>query len=163
MSASAAPRFPGLLPATTEGPEATEALGRMLAASLGAADVLALYGDLGAGKTQLVRGLVAALGGDPGAVSSPTFTLVHTYLTAGPPLVHIDAYRLDHPDDFRRIGGDEFLEDDAVITVIEWPERIQPLLSPDTLSLTLTHAGGDRRHIQEGVPEHQASSSQATG
>ena len=163
MSSSAAPCFPGLLPATTEGPDATEEIGRALAASLGTADVLALYGDLGAGKTRLVRGLVAGLGGDPDTVSSPTFTLVHTYPTAGPPLVHIDAYRLSHPDDFRRIGGDELLEDAAVITVIEWPERIQTLLSRQTLCVTLTHAGGDRRHIREGVPEQQAPESQATG
>lgn len=143
------PRFDLLLPATTASPDATEALGRALAAQLRPGDIVALYGDLGAGKTHLTRGLVGGLGGNPDDVSSPTFALVQTYRARGLAVHHIDAYRLDGPDAFRAIGGDEILDDSAAVTVVEWPERIAPLLPPETLRLVLRHGGDGVRSLSE--------------
>lgn len=153
VPAASVPRFAGLLPATTPSAEATEALGAALGARLVPGDVLALHGDLGAGKTRLVRGLVAGLGGDPGEVSSPTFTLVHEYDAAGVHVYHVDAYRLAQPDDFRRIGGDELLEAGQAVVVVEWPERLGGLLPAATLHVQLVHGGGDLRRVIEGAPE----------
>jgi len=145
------PRFASLLPVVTDGPEATEALGARLAVRLAPGDVLALHGDLGAGKTHLVRGLIAGLGGDPVQVTSPTFTLVHEYATPGPLVYHVDAYRLNHPDEFCRIGGEEILDAQDAITVVEWPERLGNLLPRNTLHVTLHHGGGDVRRVREGM------------
>ena len=145
------PRFASLLPVVTDGPETTEALGARLALRLVPGDVLALHGDLGAGKTHLVRGLIAGLGGDPVQVTSPTFTLVHEYATAELLVYHVDAYRLDHPDEFRRIGGEEILESEDAIAVVEWPERLGDFLPRGTVHVTLRHGGGDVREIQEGM------------
>jgi tRNA threonylcarbamoyl adenosine modification protein YjeE len=108
-------------------PEATRALAERLAAALGPGDVLCLDGPLGAGKTTLVRFLVAALGGDPGQVASPTFTLLNRY-AARVPVIHVDAYRLPGPAGLAGLGFDE-LADDA-IGVIEWSERVADALDP---------------------------------
>ena len=136
----------GLLPAETASPEETLALGRRLAARLRPGDVVALYGDLGAGKTHLVKGLAAGLGLDPDEVQSPTFVLVHEYPTA-PPLYHFDAYRVDRADAFARIGFEEYAAGDGVC-VVEWPERIEGLLPAGTLRLRLATPGGDRRRVE---------------
>lgn len=144
------PRFADLLPATTDSAAATEALGRALAARLRPGDVLALFGDLGAGKTHLVRGLVEGLGGDGGGVSSPTFALAHVYpLPSGRRVYHLDAYRLDGPDAFRDIGGDDYLDDPDAVALLEWPERVARLLPPETVRIHLRHDGGTRRTITE--------------
>ncbi len=138
---------PDLLPAETASPAGTLALGERLAAHLRPGDVLALYGDLGAGKTHLVRGLARGLGGDPDDVSSPTFTLVNEYATH-PPLYHLDAYRIERLDELERIGVEEYLYGEG-LCVVEWPERLEPLLPPHTLRLRLTHLGGDRRRVEK--------------
>lgn len=139
-----------LLPATTDGPDATVALGRRLAAHLAPGDVVALDGDLGAGKTHLVKGLVDGRGGDADDVTSPTFTLVHTYATPGGPVHHVDAYRLGRAVDFAEIGGEEILDDEAAIVVVEWPERIAAALPRGVLRLRLVHTGGDTRRLERG-------------
>lgn len=144
-----ASRFTGLLPARTSSPEATEALGRALAARLRPGDVVALHGDLGAGKTALVRGIAAGLGADPAGVSSPTFTIAHAYATPGLTVHHLDLYRLGSPEAFREIGGDDYLDPSGAVTLVEWPERAAGLFSPDTLHLRLTHAGRDERNVEE--------------
>lgn len=144
------PRFADLLPAATDTAAATEALGRALAQRLRPGDVVALSGDLGAGKTHLVRGIVDGLGGDADDVSSPTFTLVQSYPVAhGRQVHHLDAYRLGGPEDFRAIGGDDYLDPVEAFTVIEWPERVATLLPPEALALHLRHGGGDRRTLAE--------------
>lgn len=149
-------------PVVTRSPAETEAVGARIGGQLEPGDVLALYGDLGAGKTHLARGLCAGLGGDPDQVSSPTFALVQTYAT-DPPLHHVDAYRLDGPDAFRAIGGDELLWGDGVCAV-EWPSRIEALLPPHTLRLTLAHRADGAREIRQvvGAPPqtHDASEPQ---
>lgn len=124
-------------------PAATDHLGRVLAASLGTppTGVIALYGDLGAGKTHLVRALLRAFG-ESGPVKSPTYTLVEPYDTPRGRVMHMDLYRL---------GGDDWwglgLEDDApdhCLWCVEWPEHAQGALPPLRLSIHLTHHTGGR-------------------
>ena len=136
-----------LLPAETDAPEATRALGARLAGRLRPGDVVALYGDLGAGKTHLVKGIVSGLGLDPDDVASPTFVLIHEYPTR-PPIYHFDAYRIERPDEFTRIGFEEYAAGDG-ICVVEWPERIEALLPAGTVRIRLVGLGGDRRRIEE--------------
>ena len=135
-----------LLPAETSAPEETEALGAALAAALVPGDVLALYGDLGSGKTHLVKGLCTALGVPPEDVSSPTFALVHEYRGGDLPLYHIDAYRLETPDAFYELGYEDYVYGDG-LCFVEWPERVDELLPAHALRLRLTHLGGNRRRI----------------
>ena len=116
---------------------ATARLGRQLAGSMQAGDVIALDGPLGAGKTTLVRALVAELGGDPAAVASPTFTLLNRY-EARLPVVHVDAYRLQGPAALAGLGFDELAEDG--IGIVEWAERVLAALPVGyTWHITLSH------------------------
>jgi tRNA threonylcarbamoyl adenosine modification protein YjeE len=125
---------------------ATKRLGRLLAGSLQAGDVIALDGPLGAGKTTLVRELVAELGGEPTEVSSPTFTLLNRY-EARLPVVHVDAYRLQGAAGLAGLGFDELAEDG--IGIVEWAERVLDALPPErTWRLTLAHrADGRDAHL----------------
>jgi len=135
-----------LLPLETASVEETMRLGERLAERLRPGDIVALYGDLGAGKTHLVKGIARALGVDDAAVSSPTFTIVHEY--AGKyPIYHIDAYRVDDPDEFYELGYEDYFYGEG-LCLIEWPSRIESLLPDDALRLRLTHQGGDRRRIE---------------
>lgn len=135
-----------LLPAETTSPEATMALGEQLAGALRSGDVLALYGDLGAGKTYLVKGVARGLGGQPEDVTSPTFTLIQEYAT-NPPLYHIDVYRIEQLPELERIGLGEYLHGNG-ICVIEWPERMEPMLPAHTIRLRLTHVDENRRRVE---------------
>jgi tRNA threonylcarbamoyladenosine biosynthesis protein TsaE len=132
----------------------TLALAHSLARHLQPNDCLALHGDLGAGKTQFVRGLVAGLGGNPRQVSSPTFVLLHVY-DRPPirlPVYHLDAYRVAGPDDFDAIGFPELLTQAGVV-VVEWPQRVVALLPPTTIHVRLTATGPASRRIDiEGPP-----------
>ena len=135
-----------IFPVETASPQATMALGEQLAGILQSGDVLALYGDLGAGKTHLVKGLACGLGIPPEDVTSPTFTLIQEYPT-NPPLYHLDAYRIEHLSELERMGVDEYLHGDGVC-VIEWPERMEALLPDQTIRLRLSHSGKYRREIE---------------
>ena len=135
-----------LLPAETAGPEETEALGTVLVATLRPGDVVALYGELGSGKTHFVKGACAALGIPPEAVSSPTFAIVQEYPQADVPIFHIDAYRIETLDAFYELGYEDFFYSEG-ICFVEWPERVEALLPEHTLRLRLTHLGGSRRRI----------------
>lgn len=110
-----------------------------------AGDVVALYGDLGAGKTSLARGALAELGLAEEA-PSPTFAIVQPYAPpeVSLPVAHVDLYRIDDPEDAEELGLDEMLEDGALL--IEWPERLGAALRPHALRLTLEPdpAGGRR-------------------
>jgi tRNA threonylcarbamoyladenosine biosynthesis protein TsaE len=124
---------------------ATAAIGHALGTLLGAGDVVALFGDLGAGKTSLARGALAALGLAEEA-PSPTFAIVQPY--APPevvlPVAHVDLYRLSAPEDAEELGLEEWLEDGALL--IEWPERLGDALWGQALRLTLApEAAGGRR------------------
>lgn len=116
----------------SHGPEDTMAIAGGLLPSLPrppAPAIVALYGELGSGKTCFVKGLARALGIDR-PITSPTFTLVNEYRGARA-LVHMDLYRLSDPDDVLALGFDEYLQD-AAVTVIEWAERAEELLPAET-------------------------------
>ena len=110
-------------------PGETERAGASFAAQVNPGDVLALVGDLGAGKTQWVKGVAAGLGSQA-SVTSPTFTLIHEYPGGRLPLYHIDCYRLERPEELLAIGLDDYLDGRAVL-VIEWADKF-PALIPET-------------------------------
>ncbi|MBQ7568472.1 tRNA (adenosine(37)-N6)-threonylcarbamoyltransferase complex ATPase subunit type 1 TsaE [bacterium] len=122
--------------------QSTEALAEKLGAVLNPGDCLAFYGDLGAGKTTFTRGLARGAGYS-GAVSSPTFVLMHIY-EGRLPIYHFDAYRLQNSADLYNIGADEYLEGDGVVC-LEWSERAEDILPADRLELHLTYAEGEQR------------------
>lgn len=124
----------------------TMAFGRQLAATLRPGDVLALNGDLGAGKTCLVKGLAAGLGITQ-EITSPTFTLIHEYRGGRLPLAHIDLYRLETVHDALNIGIEDHLGGDG-ITVIEWADRIESLLPPGAIRLHLRVVDDNTRRIE---------------
>jgi tRNA threonylcarbamoyladenosine biosynthesis protein TsaE len=130
-------------------PAATEAFGRALAPLLRPGDVVALYGELGAGKTLLARGILRGLGFE-GDVASPTFPIVQLYDGLALPLWHVDLYRIDHPAEIGELGLDEALDEGAL--VIEWPERLGPALWPHALRLTLAREGEGARALTAMVP-----------
>lgn len=111
-------------------PEETESFGRRLGRSAAPGSVFALYGELGAGKSTMVRGLAEGIGAR-GPVTSPTFTLVHEYRGGRLPLFHIDLYRLEGPSEAEALHLEAFWSEPAVV-VIEWPEKLEALLPPQT-------------------------------
>jgi tRNA threonylcarbamoyladenosine biosynthesis protein TsaE len=115
-------------------PAQTRAIGAGIAGVLRAGDVVLLVGSLGAGKTTLVQGLVAALGAQE-AVTSPTFTLAHRYHTA-PPVTHVDLWRLEHLQEVVELALDEELEEGGVV-IVEWGEAAEPLYGADALVVRL--------------------------
>jgi tRNA threonylcarbamoyladenosine biosynthesis protein TsaE len=122
----------------------TAAVGRELAGSLAAGDVVLLHGDLGAGKTALVRGLAEGLGVPADEVSSPTFTLVQEYRGGRLPLFHVDLYRLNDPREIDDLGLDEIAEDGVL--AIEWAER-HPRPPRQAVRVQIEHAGETERRI----------------
>lgn len=110
--------------------------------------ILYLRGDLGAGKTTLVRGLLRGLGYQ-GAVRSPTYTLIEPYDSVEPPVVHLDLYRLADPEELEYLGLRDLLERPGLI-LVEWPERGFGALPPADLELRIEHAG-ERRRISVGA------------
>lgn len=127
--------------------EQTEAIAAELAATLAGGELIALHGDLGAGKTQFVRGLVRGLGGEPRAVSSPTFVLLNVYDGGRLTVFHLDAYRIGGADDFEAIGFTELLEQGGVVAV-EWPQRIDSLLPARRIKITITATDQSTRQIE---------------
>jgi tRNA threonylcarbamoyladenosine biosynthesis protein TsaE len=113
----------------SESVEKTVAFGRKRASAIGRGDVLALAGDLGSGKTQFVKGIVAGLGSDA-AVTSPTFTLLHEYTGGRLPIYHFDFYRLENRAAALRLGFDDYFFGDGV-SLIEWADRFPDLIPPD--------------------------------
>jgi tRNA threonylcarbamoyladenosine biosynthesis protein TsaE len=131
------------LTVTTRSREDTTALGARLAAGLAPGDVVVLRGTLGAGKTVLTQGIGRGLGvREP--IISPTFTLLREYHSGRLPLYHVDAYRLAGPVEALTFGLDEYLYGDGV-TVVEWGERVSPLLPPDHLAVAIDYGGPGER------------------
>jgi tRNA threonylcarbamoyladenosine biosynthesis protein TsaE len=120
----------------TRSTEETIAYGRLLGAQLDAGDVLVLTGDLGAGKTQLTKGIAQGMGIDDD-VTSPTFNILMVYEGARQPLYHFDLYRLDDPDQLEDIGFYEILDGDGPC-VIEWGEQFSEQIGPERLDVFLT-------------------------
>ena len=129
--------------------EATEALGARIAPLLRRHDVIALYGDLGAGKTTLVRGILRGLGFEE-EVASPTFPIVQPYEELGVPIWHVDLYRIENPAELEELALDEARENAAL--VIEWPERLGTMLWADALRLALSRTDGGGRALTAKVP-----------
>jgi tRNA threonylcarbamoyladenosine biosynthesis protein TsaE len=128
----------------SESPEQTRGIGERLAARLGPGDVVACVGDLGAGKTCFIQGLARGLG-VTSEVTSPTFVLVNQY-RGRVPLYHLDAYRTVRLTELVDIGVEEMLHGDGV-TVVEWADKLVPLLPPRTITVTIAGLGDEPRHI----------------
>lgn len=130
---------------------ATLAFGARLAAAVRPGDVVTLSGDLGAGKTTLARGLLAALG-LAGEAPSPTFAIVQTYAPPETrmPVAHVDLYRLDYPDEVEELGLDDLRYDHLLL--VEWPERLGPRVWPDALALDLASDANKGRILTAKVP-----------
>ena len=124
----------------------TEAIGSTLGSLLHRGAFLALFGDLGGGKTCFARGVVATV--TPGSahlVASPTYAIMNEY--PGPlPVYHFDFYRLASGDEIDELGFDDYFQDSGVC-IAEWSERLGDSLPPDHLRITFEHGGGDRRKI----------------
>jgi len=125
-------------------PAETQALGEQLGASLGPGDVVACIGELGAGKTCFVQGLARGLG-VTAAVTSPTFVLVNQY-RGRLAVNHVDAYRTGSLTELADVGVEEMLHGDGV-TVVEWADKLLPLLPPQTIVVSITGLGDEPREI----------------
>ncbi len=123
-------------------PGATKRLGAMLSGHHGRL-VVFLHGDLGSGKTTLVRGLLRALG-HRGSVPSPTYTLVEPYSVCGRECLHLDLYRLGDPEELDYLGLRELLEG-PVLVLVEWPERAGDGLPAPDVEILLEYEGDQRR------------------
>ena len=121
----------------------TARFGQRLAQALSPGDVVALQGQLGAGKTRLVQAIAAELGCSRSFVVSPTFTLIHEY-DGRLPVYHVDAYRLKDSDEFLDMGGGELIHGNGVC-LIEWADRIGDLLPQDHLRVEIEVTGEQSR------------------
>ena len=131
---------------TTHSADETQALGQKLASRLAPGDVIAYFGDLGAGKTAFTRGLAQGLGiTDP--VTSPIYTIVNEYLSGRIPLFHFDMYRLSSSDELFDIGWEDYLSRGGVCAV-EWSENVEDALQ-DAIRVTIEKDADepDTRHI----------------
>lgn len=133
---------------------ATEALGGRLGGLLAPGDVVALVGDLGAGKSTLARAVARALG-VTGRIPSPTFVVVATYDSGRVPVAHVDLYRVEDPGELDVLGLDELFADHVVL--VEWADRHPDALPADRLTLALAPAGPGRRvALDAGGPRARA-------
>jgi len=123
----------------------TDRLGRRIGRSLQGGEIVALYGELGSGKTALVRGMAAGLGAAPQDVSSPTFVLIHEY-RGRVRLAHADLYRLDSTAELRHIGLSDY-DDGRTVTAIEWAGKAGAELPADRLEIHLQHRSPNVREI----------------
>ena len=131
--------------------EDTLFVARTLGSILKPGDVVALTGDLGAGKTVFCKGVGEALGIPPSRVLSPSFTIV-TEHRGRLPLCHVDVYRLSSEEEARDIGIDEILAGNRVC-LVEWAEKIRFLLPTDCIRVRFSILGGDRRRLSLAVPD----------
>ncbi|MGH2498850.1 MAG: tRNA (adenosine(37)-N6)-threonylcarbamoyltransferase complex ATPase subunit type 1 TsaE [Candidatus Limnocylindria bacterium] len=123
----------------------TERLGERVGGRARPGDVVALWGELGTGKTVLVRGIATGLGLDEDAVASPTFVILHEHHAGRLPLFHLDLYRLDRAG-LASTGWEECLELGGV-TAIEWPDRLGDELPADRLDVRLEHIADTKRRV----------------
>lgn len=124
----------------------TERLGERIAALARPGDVVALWGELGAGKTVLARGIAVGLGVDATEVTSPTFVILHEHEGGRMPLFHLDLYRLAGAQDLATTGWEECL-DAGGLTVIEWPDRAGAQLPEDRLDIRLERIAESKRRV----------------
>jgi tRNA threonylcarbamoyladenosine biosynthesis protein TsaE len=121
--------------------ETTRELGRQIAGTLSGGELILLHGELGAGKTTLVKGLADGLGADGEEVTSPTFVLHQIHQTSGHPvetLHHLDLYRLNDRTEMHALGVDELLADEKAVVAVEWPKTLMdPHLAPGVHVVTI--------------------------
>lgn len=129
----------------TESEQQTELVGEKFALILKAGDIVALFGDLGVGKTAFIRGLARSIGYN-GRVTSPTYTIVNEYI-GNIPVFHFDMYRLGSSDELYDIGWEDYLEKGG-ICAIEWSERIEDVLADDCYRVYITSQGEQMRNIR---------------
>lgn len=141
----------------TRNEEETREAGKKIAAQLRGGDVVCLYGELGAGKTTFVKGLAGGLGVRD-EILSPTFTLMNVYKLESriwnresgiETLVHIDTYRLKDEEELRQIGAEDYIGKSNVLTVVEWPEKIEGILEGKrVIKIELKHLDDGGREIK---------------
>ena len=150
------------LPETTvhDSPESTYELGKQIAGLLNGGEVVLLYGDLGAGKTLLTKGIMDGLGYDVNEVTSPSFALVNLYRTGSFDIYHIDLWRLEPPmDAAAAVGLEEILENEDTVIIVEWADRLGKFSWPrPAISVTIDGSGDDPRVIEiarDAAASHQ--------
>jgi len=130
----------------THGPEEMHTLGRLISEELEAGDVLGFVGDLGAGKTHLIQGILQGLGASQPA-ASPTYSLVHEHHDGRIPVAHFDFYRLNKAEEAINMGWDEYLDSGSIL-LVEWADRFDGILMPEeTCWLVLRHVEQNKRSI----------------
>ena len=134
---------------TTNSAEETIELGRRLAADLRPPRLVLLRGDLGAGKTTMVKGIAEAFrAASQEDVTSPTFTLIHEYRAPEISVYHIDLYRIDTPRELATLGLDELINDERNIVLIEWGEKFPSLLRERDVEIAIDRLGPEQRKVQ---------------
>lgn len=133
---------------TTDSPQQTIELGRTLGSQLKGGEVIALIGNLGTGKTHLIKGIATGCGADQSdIVNSPTFVLVNEY-PANFDIYHIDAYRLDDEKQFAQLGFEDMINPGSIV-LIEWADKVPNCLTGvDTINVNLSHISENQRKIQ---------------
>lgn len=129
----------------TNSPQETRALGRRLAEKLMPGDVILFDGDLGAGKSEMTRGIAEGLG-VTGPVTSPSFTILNVYEDGRVPLYHFDWYRLESAEELYEMGMDEYLGGDGV-AVVEWPSQCEEAIPETYLAVKIRPVGENEREI----------------
>lgn len=141
---------------TTKSAAETIALGQKIGSALRGGEVIALVGNLGTGKTHLIKGIVLGLAPDhPEHVSSPTFVLVNEYLGRGLHVYHIDAYRVESLREFEALGFNEYCRPDSVV-LVEWADKVMAAIDPCApIRIDLAHAGKTKRTLRlSNLPPH---------
>lgn len=138
-------------------PEQTEAIGTVFGRFLLGGEVVGLVGDLGAGKTCLVRGMAVGLGIEPSEIASPTYVICQEHRGRRLDLLHVDAYRLRGPEELDSIGWEEWRRGSDRVVVIEWPQRIEHVLPEERLELHLEHSGPLERRLELRGPVAQVA------
>lgn len=134
-----------MLEIVSDTPHETERIGSLAGEMLKNGDVVALSGELGTGKTTLIKGIAQGMGFDSGEVASPSFTFINEY--DGPlPLFHIDLYRLENEKELYEIGYEEYMQGDGVV-VIEWADKVPQAIPKESLWITLRYLDAERREI----------------
>ncbi len=134
----------------THSPKETRSLGEELGRLLRPGDVLVLQGEMGAGKSELTRGIARGLQIE-GPIASPTFTILQAYDTGRLPLYHFDWYRINDPEELYDIGAEEYLLGDGV-SAVEWPDRAFGMLPEAYLQISIAYGAGENERIIEINP-----------
>ncbi len=134
---------------TSHSAEETVELGRQLASQLGKSRVVLLRGDLGAGKTTLVKGIAEGFGAaEADEVTSPTFTLIHEYNGPERDVFHIDLYRLEKPGELDSLGLEDLMQDSRNLLLIEWGEKFPRILQQKDAEIVIRRVEHDERKVR---------------